>query len=144
LKGFQIFSGQIFSGRFFFLDLELSAFCGCLLQVCRQESMRSRSCKRGITFVIAAISRIGKGMTCRIPMRCHQIAFASLGKVFLKSADYLWIDGFIQSAKMPKKRRIQFLQTVSIGFASLNSFGLGFGFVTIAGTDPLNKSMAIA
>jgi hypothetical protein len=81
----------------------------------RQERMRSRPCKRGIILVIAAASRIGKGMTCSIPMGCHQIAFASLGKVFLKSADHLWIDGFIQSAKMTKKRRIQFLQTVSIG-----------------------------
>ena len=115
LKGFQIYSGQIFSGRFLLLDPKPSAFCGCLLQVRRQERVRSRPCKRGIILVIAAASRIGKGMTCSIPMRCHQIAFASLGKVFLKSANHLWIDGFIQSAKMTKKRRIQFLQTVSIG-----------------------------
>ena len=81
----------------------------------RQERMRSRPCKRGIILVIAAASRIGKGMTCSIPVRCHQIAFASLGKVFLKSANHLWIDGFIQSAKMTKKRCVQFLQTVGIG-----------------------------
>jgi hypothetical protein len=31
-------------------------------------------------------------MGCSVPMCCHQIAFASLGKAFLKSANYLWID----------------------------------------------------
>jgi hypothetical protein len=75
----------------------LSAFSGCLPQ------------KRGIILVIAAVSRIGKSMACSIPVRCHQIAFASLGKAFLKSANHLWIGGFAKSAKITKKRRVQFL-----------------------------------